>query len=235
MTGPAQQTVEDVLASLRASDLPLREQLAAVAAADAAQFPAFLQPVQTLIARLAAGDVGSSAPEVGAVMPPFALPDDTGRIISLDDLLDVGPLVVVFHRGHWCPYCRVTSAALARAQPEIAAAGGRIVTITPERQAFATRLKVSSGAIWPFLLDLDNGYALSLGLAFWMGEDLSTLYRDGGEVIPSYQGNAGWMLPIPATFVVARDGRVAARFVDPDYRNRMAIADLVDAVRSAAR
>ncbi|MGQ0567880.1 MAG: peroxiredoxin-like family protein [Gemmobacter sp.] len=234
MTLPAEQTVEDVLLLCRDSDMPLREQLAAVAAADAAEFPAFVPPVQSLIARLTAGEVGHAAPRIGEAMPPFGLPDETGRIVSLDDLLETGPLAIVFHRGHWCPYCRVTSAALARAFPDIAAAGGHIVTILPERQPFAAQLKTSSGATWPFLVDIDNGYALSLGLAFWMGEELARLYREGGEVIARYQGNEGWMLPIPATFVVGRDGLVAARFVNPDYRNRMAIADLVTAIRAAA-
>jgi peroxiredoxin len=52
-----------------------------------------------------------------------------------------------------------------------------------------------------------------------------------GHDLPSFQGNDSWILPIPATFVVGRDGIVAARFVDPDYRKRMAIDDLIAALR----
>jgi peroxiredoxin len=216
------------------SDLPLRDQLAAIAAADAAEFPAFVQPVERLIARLAAGEVGRSAPGIGELMPPFVLPDETGRCVGLDDLLGPGPLVIVFHRGHWCPYCRATAAALARALPEVEAAGGRIAAILPDRQTYAARLKDWSGATYPHLIDMDGGYSLSLGLVFWMGEELARLYRAGGEDIAHYQGNEGWMLPVPATFVLGRDGRVAARFVDPDYRKRMAIRDMIDAVLAAA-
>ena len=49
--------------------------------------------------------------------------------------------------------------------------------------------------------------------------------------LPQYQGNDSWMLPIPATFVVGQDGRIKARFVDPDYRKRMAIEDLIAALK----
>ena len=66
-----------------------------------------------------------------------------------------------------------------------------------------------------------------------MGDELATLYQRDGDVIPLYHGNAAWFLPIPATFVVGRDGRVVARFVDPDYRRRMEIDDLVAAVAAA--
>ena len=80
---------------------------------------------------------------------------------------------------------------------------------------------------------MDNGYALSLNLVFWVGMEMERMISAAGWDIPSYQGNTSWMLPIPATFVVDQDRRVKARFVDPDYRKRMAIDDLVMALRSA--
>jgi peroxiredoxin len=166
-------------------------------------------------------------------MPPFHLPDETGRLLGLDGFLERGPVVVVFHRGHWCPYCRMSARALAAAQPRIAAAGGQLVAILPERAAYAARLKAQAGADYPFLSDMDNGYAMSLGLVFWMGRELARLYRANANAVSRYQGNDGWMVPLPAIFVVGRDGRVAARFVDPDYRRRMAIDDLVATVAAA--
>jgi peroxiredoxin len=102
----------------------------------------------------------------------------------------------------------------------------------PDRQNFAEEFKSDSSAAFPVLTDLDNGYALTLNLAIWVGTEMEHLIQSAGWDIPQYQGNDSWMLPIPATFVVGTDGRVKARFVDPDYRKRMAIDDLVDALRS---
>jgi len=84
------------------------------------------------------------------------------------------------------------------------------------------------------LTDMDNGYAMSLNLAFWMGEEMKEIMRQRPDRdIAKFQGNESWVLPIPATFIVDRNGKVSARFVDPDYRKRMAVGDLVAALRSA--
>ena len=95
---------------------------------------------------------------------------------------------------------------------------------------FAGKFKADSGAPFPVLTDLDNGYALSLNLAIWLGTEIQQLlsYQD----LASFHGNDGWVLPIPATFVVGRDGLVKARFVDPDFRKRMEIDDLIAALKT---
>jgi peroxiredoxin len=75
---------------------------------------------------------------------------------------------------------------------------------------------------------------MSLNLAIWVGPALERMMADFGRKLPEYQGNDAWMLPIPATFIVGTDGRVDARFVDPDYRKRMAIEDMLAALRAAS-
>lgn len=166
-------------------------------------------------------------------MPPFLLPDDRGRLVSLENLLERGPVAIAFHRGHWCPYCRINVRALAQAESEIAPEERHIVAITPDRQRFTTPFKAEAEANFSVLSDIDNGYAASLDLAFWIGEELKTVMERAGRRPDISQGNDAWMLPIPATFVVSTDGLITARFVDPDYRTRMAIDDLVGALRAA--
>jgi peroxiredoxin len=166
-------------------------------------------------------------------MPPFILPDEEGDLVSLAGLLRVGPVAVTFHRGHWCPYCRINTKALAEAQTRIAAEGAQIVAIMPDRQQFAAALKRESNMHYPVLTDMDNGYALSLNLAIWVGAELQELMSASGRDLPRYQGNDAWVLPLPASFVVDTDGYIRGRFIDPDYRKRMAIDDLLKAIRSA--
>jgi peroxiredoxin len=137
----------------------------------------------------------------------------------------------MFFRGHWCPYCRLNVRAVIQAMDRIKAMGAQVVAIMPERQEFAEKFKAESGAPFPVLTDLDNGYALSLNLAIWLGSDIQRLLSN--QNLADFHGNDGWVLPIPATFVVGRDGHVKARFVDPDFRRRMEIDDLLAALRSA--
>ena len=217
--------------SCRDMDGTLKQQLEAYAAAGREIFPAYGEAVDRLVARIHENGGGENAPRPGDPMPPFILPDVTGRLISLNSLLEKGPVAVMFYRGHWCPYCRLNVRAVIQAHGQIKALGGQVVAIMPEVQQFAGKFKSEADAPFPVLTDLDNGYALSLNLAIWLGTEIQRLlsYQD----MASFQGNDGWVLPIPATFVVGRDGLVKARFVDPDFRKRMEIDDLIAALKSA--
>src|SRR6266849_2544816 len=210
----------------------LNERLGAYAAAGRQIFPAYGEAVDRLVARVHENGGGENAPRPGEVMPPFLLPDETGRLVSLQSLVGQGPAIVMFYRGHWCPYCRLNVSAVIKAQDQIEALGGQIVAIMPETQKYARQFKSDSGAPFPVLTDLDNGYALSLNLAIYLGAEIQQLlsYLD----LSDFHGNDGWMLPIPATFVVGRDGVVKARFVDPDFRKRMEIDELIAALRNAS-
>jgi peroxiredoxin len=187
--------------------------------------------VDRLVARLRRHSAGEGAPNIGDEMPLFALPDENGRVVALSDLIAQGPAIVTFHRGHWCPYCRISINTLARAQPRIEALGARMVAIVPDRQSFAAEMKHDAGARFPILTDMDNGYAMSLNLAIWVGAEMVEFMSSIGRDLPRYQGNDAWVLPIPATFVIGPDGRVKARFADPDYRTRASVEDLIAALR----
>jgi peroxiredoxin len=186
--------------------------------------------VERLVTRLRDHKAGESAPKVGDEMPPFVLPDDTGRVVSLADLLAKGPAVVTFHRGHWCPFCRISIRTLALAQEQIAARGASMAAIVPDRRQFAIEMKNESGVRFPILTDMDNGYAMSLNLAIWVGAEMKDYMTKIGRILPDYQGNDSWTLPIPATFVVGQNGRITACLADPDYRRRMTVEDLIAAL-----
>jgi peroxiredoxin len=209
----------------------MHEQLRTFAETTRRERPEFAAAVDRLVERLRRCGAGESAPQIGESMPPFVLPDHTSQMVSLEELLDRGPAAVTFHRGHWCPYCRININALAQAHKEVVADGGQIVAIMPDRQKFVAELKTQSNVPFPILTDMDNGYALSLNLAIWVGQEVQKM-MEGFRDLPTFQGNSSWMLPIPATFVVGRDGLIRARFIDPDYRKRMMIVDMIAALQN---
>jgi peroxiredoxin len=224
------KTLNDAFGPVRDLDLSLQEQLRTFAAAVRRERPEFSAAVDRLVERLRQYGAGESAPRIGEPMPPFVLPDETGRMVSLEELLNQAPVAVTFHRGHWCPYCRININALAQAHRQLSAGEGQIVAIMPDRQKFVADLKLQSNVPFPILTDMDNGYALSLNLTIWVGAEIQKM-MEGRLDLPAFQGNDSWMLPIPATFVVGRDALIRARFIDPDYRNRMTISDMLAAMR----
>jgi peroxiredoxin len=214
---------------------PLRERLQYIAEAVRRLSPSFAETVDSFVARLHKAEAGAAAPRVGDLFPDFILPDQNGRIIRLSALLADGPVVIAFLRGHWCPYCQTTAAALSEIADAAQSCGGQIVAITPESRRFSRRLAEDSHHRFPILTDVDNGFALSLNLAIWIDDGMAQLILGAGWNIPFYQTANSWVLPIPATFVVTGKGRVAARYVSPDYRTRMEIADILEALRAVGR
>jgi peroxiredoxin len=225
------EELEQAFQRIGGMDASLEEQLRTFSDVARRRRPEFAEAVDRLVRRLRENGAGTSAPQPGEPMPPFHLPDENGHIVSLERLLAMGPVAVTFHRGHWCPYCRININALARVQEKVASDGGQIVAIMPDRQQFVSELKSAGKVPFPILTDMDNGYALSLNLAIWVGAEMQKMLASLRD-LPSFQGNDSWILPIPATFVLGTDGGIKARFVDPDYRKRMAIDDLLAALKS---
>jgi peroxiredoxin len=232
---PTFQTLADAFSYCRDMDASLAARLDAFNDATRYLLPGYQEAVDRLVARLKLAKTGQSAPKPGEPMPEFILPDGEGRLVSLRKLLATGPVAVVFHRGHWCPYCRINTRALAEAQDEIMRDGGQIVAIMPDREQFATSFKLEGNVRYPVLTDMDNGYALALNLAIWVGEEMQLILAAGNRQLPTYQGNDSWVIPVPASFVVRKNGTIEARFIDPDYRRRMAVEDLLKSLRNAAR
>ena len=165
--------------------------------------PHFQEAVDKLVARLKEQGVGETAPKPGEPMPLFVLPDETGHLVSLDTLLDKGPVAITFHRGYWCPYCRINHTCARQGARRIAAEGGQIAAIMPDQQhhrqcsrPIRTRLSRSSPTS-------DNGCTCSFTLAFWVGDEMQELMTGAGWDVSRSQGSNTWLLPIPATFVVA--------------------------------
>jgi len=230
MTHPLVAALEEVFQSVRHNQWPLGQRLKAIADEVRSKGPDFAVAVDTFVSRLEAAQAGESAPQVGDVMPGFTMPDQDGKLITLDEVLAQGPAVLAFHRGHWCPYCRMNMAGLAEIQEQIGEA--RIYAISAEQQHYTRKLKAESGARFPFLTDVDGGYALSINLAIWVDELMAGLIAGAGWDIPGYQGGQAWILPVPAVFILDRQGVVRTRHVDPDYRRRMELDAIVAGVRA---
>ena len=99
---------------------------------------------------------------------------------------------------------------------------------------FTKKAAANTGNAFGILSDIDNGYALTMGLAIWLGERVRKLYLSHGLNLERFQNSSNWFVPIPATFVVGRDGVIVARHVDPDFRNRMDIEDIIAVLKARA-
>jgi peroxiredoxin len=226
-------SLEGTFLRVRNEQGPLGAKLKSIADEVRRLDPVFAVAVDKFVARLEEVAAGKLAPKVGETMPPFLLPDENGRLVSLEKLLRAGPVAIAFIRGHWCPYCRLHAAGLAEIEDAIGPV--QLVAISAETQKYTREIKKEAQARFPFLTDVDNGYALSLDLVIWVPDEMSCLIAAAGWDVPSYQGGEAWILPVPSVFLLDPDGIVRFRHVDPDYRRRLEPAVLKDAAAAMSR
>ena len=182
---------------------------------------------EDLVRRLGAAETAGRALKLGDKMPDFTLPNAEGKLVASAELLARGPLVVTFFRGDWCPFCRLMLQALDRALPAITAAGAELVALAPETGGRLTRTKARLKLSLDLLADVDNGVALAFGVAFRAPEKYRQLVASFGTNLAERHGNDAWIIPIPATYVVDRDGIVRYAFVEAEFVRRAEPEDII--------
>ncbi|WP_044933974.1 peroxiredoxin-like family protein [Pseudacidobacterium ailaaui] len=184
-----------------------------------------VQPERLAIAEQAVADLFASGIEqqilsVGEKAPEFALPDASGRMVHSSDLLAVAPLVVNFFRGRWCPYCVTELEAWRDLYTVVRERGALLVGISPQtvRQSDFT---VSQHEIpFPLLHDSHCDVAQRFGLAYKVPPFLQNYYRSILVNLSFINGDESWLLPLPATYVLAQDGTVLFAEAHADFRVR---------------
>ncbi|MCB1539801.1 MAG: AhpC/TSA family protein [Rhodoblastus sp.] len=230
---PQYATLPEALAGILAQDMTMSEALAAFASELERLKPAIAKANVALIERLRAVQAGVGAPAIGETLPHFILPDENGSLRALDEFTSRGPVVVSIVRGHWCPFCYIETSALAKALPALERSGASVVVIMPEKQGYA-RIVRDRSALAPVLSDMDCAYSMSIGLCFYIGDEIKNIFQETGNRLPAFQGLDSWFLPMPATFVLDRSGVVVERMVDPDFRlKRLSIARIMAAIDRA--
>jgi peroxiredoxin len=183
-------------------------------------------------AELAEQQVLRKALKTGDTAPDFSLPDPNGRSVSLYENLKVGPVILVFYRGGWCPYCSLTLRAYQRLLPAIRDAGALLIAVSPQSPDNSLSTQEKNALTFPVLSDLRSEAAKSFGILYRLPDDLQKLYTKVGNGLDVINADGQWTLPIPATYVIAPDGHIVAHHVEIDYRTRMEPQDaLATAIR----
>ncbi|RTE67445.1 AhpC/TSA family protein [Amphritea opalescens] len=210
----------------------LKEQTEAKIEAGRQANPEFMQRVDEIIAQAKAFQQGNGAIDIGDKAPEFSLPDADGQSVSLADLLKHGPLIVTFYRGSWCPYCNLQLRALSARLDEIHALGAQLVAISPQVPDGSMTKDAISEMDFSVLSDQDAQVAAAFGVAWEVPEFMAEHMRVDRQLdLADINNGNGHVLPIPATFIIGRDGVVTWRYVDVDYRTRSEPDDIIAALK----
>ena len=183
-------------------------------------------------ANLRATGIETTALGVGAALPDLTLPDARGASVGLKALNAAGPLVIVFYRGGWCPYCNLELREWQRLLPELQRLGATLVAISPQTPDNSLSTAQKNELAFAVLSDSALDAARAFGVAFTLAPELVELYGRVGNDLPALNGNGQWVLPVPATYVIDRDGRVQYAHVQADYRERAEPGEVLDRLRA---
>ena len=165
--------------------------------------------------------------------PDVALPDIGGRRVHLSDLWRAGPLVLVFYRGAWCPYCNLQLRAWQRELGELRRHGGSLAAISPQTPDHSMTTAQKNALGFTVLSDISLEAADAFGVAFTLPPELIDLYGRLGNDLPVVNGNGRWALPITASYLISSDGRITYAHIDADYRERAEPRDILLKLASA--
>ena len=170
---------------------------------------------------LGASNAFDHALGLGANAPTFTLPDARGGEVALEHLLANGPVVLVFYRGAWCPYCNLQLAAFQSALADIEAAGATLVAVSPQTPDQSLTLAEQRALEFPVLSDSGNRVAREYGLVYASSQVNTETLRELGVELADFNGDDTNTLPAAATFVIGQDGRIRFASVSGDYRWRV--------------
>jgi peroxiredoxin len=215
--------------SAQATDVrPLREILFERKELIAKYVPAETQTVHAqAIAELKQRHLAANILPIGAKAPHFELADHNGKIVSSDDLLARGKLVLCFIRGRWCPFCVGQMEAMNLILPQIEEAGATLIVISPQTVKQSFFMHDQHKLRFPLLSDAGNKVAAQFGLTYRVPSAQEAVYRRAFVNLPFTNGDESWVLPIPASYIIERDGAVLYASANEDYMVRPEPAEIV--------
>lgn len=182
------------------------------------------------IAELFASGIEDTLLKPGDPAPSFALPDANGKLVRSADLLALGPLVVNFFRGRWCPYCVTELEAWRELFPAVRERGALLVAISSQTVRQNEFAVTQHSLPFPLLRDEGAAVAAAFGSAYTVPEYMQGHYRSILVNIPFINGESSWRLPVPATFVIGANGMILWSGGHADFRVRPEPTDAIKAL-----
>jgi peroxiredoxin len=169
---------------------------------------------------------------VGAKAPQFELQDHNGKIASSSGLLAKGRLVICFIRGRWCPFCVGQMEAMNLILPQIEQTSATLVAISPQTVKQSFFMHDQHKLCFPLLSDAGNKVARQFGLVYRVPAAQEAVYRRAFVNLPFTNGDDSWELPIPATYIIDRDGSTLYASANEDYTDRPEPSDILNLLNS---
>ncbi|KQS37002.1 peroxiredoxin-like family protein [Pedobacter sp. Leaf194] len=164
----------------------------------------------------------------GINAPAFSGVDQNGKKITLKSLLKEHKSVVVFfYRGQWCPYCNKHVKELQDSLQMLTAKNAYVIGVTPETSENIAKTIKKTSAGFSIIQDKNDEIMKAYGVNFTMDDATFSKYKGYGIDLEANNGNTRHTLPVPATYIINRTGKIKFVHFDPNYQKRASIQSLL--------
>lgn len=165
--------------------------------------------------------------KVGDKAPLFNLKDNAGKAIDLKKILKENKSVVLFfYRGQWCPHCNKHIKNLQDSLQLLSAKGAYVIGVSPETSAGIDKTIAKTKASFSIISDRDYKLMKAYKVDYVMEPGLADRYKKGGLDVAMANGQTDYVLPVPATYIINKDGKIKYVFFDKDYKKRPSVKNL---------
>jgi len=182
---------------------------------------------QEAIDDLVSSGIAENAIHAGDQAPGFRLRDPDGKMISSHDLLNSGPVLIIFYRGGWCPYCNLDLRATEAVARQLRSLGASIVAISQQSAHESRSAERMNGLSFPSLVDRGGKVARAFGLRWKLSRELRAAEMESGLDLAAVNGESSWTLRMPALYVINPEGIVEYADVSADYTRRCDPTELI--------
>lgn len=169
----------------------------------------------------------------GSNLPSIHLTTPEGTTFDLNAFVKEQPVVLVFYRGGWCPYCNVHLKELMEVDPDLRALGYQILAVSPDKPQKLAESMEKHEMTYRLLSDTAMQAAQTLGVAFQVEDKTVDKYKEYGIDLEESSGEKHHLLPVPSVFIIGRDGIVQYTYHNPDYKTRLDAEELIKQAKAA--
>jgi peroxiredoxin len=167
---------------------------------------------------------------INSKAPDFKGKDQSGNDVVLKDLRKKGPVVIIFYRGYWCPYCNKELQKLEDSLQLIKEKGGQLIAITPEKQEGITKTIEKTKASYPIIADDELKIMKAYDVAYQVDTKTIDRYKMASIDLAANNGQKpdAVYLPVPAVYIIGKDGEIKYRFFEEDYKKQASVKDILN-------
>jgi peroxiredoxin len=168
----------------------------------------------------------------GDKAPNFTLANPLGEHVTLYDELAKGPVILTFYRGGWCPFCNIQLRAYQQILSETQKYGGQLIAISPQSPDNSLSQQEKEELTFQMLSDPNGRVADRYNILFELPDFLQNTFKNIlKRDLAEFNKTDRWILPVPATYIIDKEGIIRFAHVDPDFMKRLESQEIIEQLK----